>query len=77
MTVTYEVTEEVYCSGDSNRTSCGIAAYTSDEGIVSQAAAVHDITSDRQALAGLVEKCNRLQLSLVHLNDIVEDFLAC
>ena len=76
MTVTYEVTEEVYNLGKQERISCGIAAYTNNEGIVSQKVAFHDITSDRQALAGLVEKCNRLQLSLVHLNDIVEDFLA-
>lgn len=76
MTVTYEVTEEVYCSEDRNRTSWGIAACTEENGTEFLSAVIHDITSGKQALAGLVEKCNRQQLSLIHLNDVVEDFLS-
>lgn len=37
---------------------------------------VHDITSDKQALDKLVSPCNLLELSAVHLMDVVEDFLA-
>lgn len=36
---------------------------------------VHDITCDRQALDDLVERCNRFDLSLCHLDDVIEDFL--
>ena len=39
-------------------------------------ASVHDVTSDKQALAEFVSPCNRWELSIVHLMDVVEDFLA-
>lgn len=74
MTVTYEVEEEVYGLGNCSRISWGITAYTDAD--KNQIAVIHDITSDRQALEELVEKCNRKHLSPIHLNDIVEDFLA-
>ena len=75
--VTYGMTEEVYASGIEKRISYGIAAYVDaeEDGTATIVAAVHDVTADRQALSGLVELCNRLELSLIHLNDVVEDFL--
>lgn len=75
--VTYGMTEEVYASGIEKRISYGIAAYADaeEDGTATIVAAVHDVTADRQALSGLVELCNRLELSLIHLNDVVEDFL--
>ena len=36
---------------------------------------IHDITSDKKKLEKLVADCNRLQLSSVHIGDVVEDFL--
>lgn len=36
---------------------------------------VHDITCDRGALEALVDQCNRYELSLCHLDDVIEDFL--
>lgn len=38
---------------------------------------VKDITVDREKLERLISLCNREQLSLLHLWDVVEDFLAC
>lgn len=38
---------------------------------------VKDITVDREKLEKLINLCNREQLSLLHLGDVVEDFLAC
>ena len=38
-------------------------------------ASVRDVTSDKAGLTRLVDDCNRLELSTVHLNDVVEDFL--
>lgn len=37
---------------------------------------VQDITTDRAALAHFAAACNSLQPSQVHLNEIIEDFLA-
>ena len=78
MKITYGMTEEIYSRGSDSRTSYGIAAYAhgDEEGTATVIAAVHDITSNRQALANLVSLCNRLELSVLHLDDVVEDFLA-
>ena len=78
MNVTYGVAKEIYSLGNSSRTSYGIAAYADaeEDGTATIVASVHDVTSDKQALDELVSLCNRLELSTVHLMDIVEDFLA-
>lgn len=36
-----------------------------------------DITVDREEAARLVELCNKLQLSPIHLKDVIDDFLIC
>ena len=38
-------------------------------------ASAPDISTDGEAVDALVARCNRLALSPVHLNDVVEDFL--
>ncbi len=78
MNVTYGVTEEIYSLENSSHISYGISAYADSEedGTATIAASVHDVTSDKQALCELVSLCNRLELSTVHLVDVVEDFLA-
>ena len=75
--VTYGVIEEIYSLGISSRTSYGIAAYadSAEDGTVTIGASVRDVTADKQALSKLVALCNRLELSTIHLNDVVEDFL--
>lgn len=77
MNVTYGVTEEIYSLGAASRVSYGIAAYADvvEDGTATIVASVHDVTSDKQALCELVSICNRLELSSVHLMDVVEDFL--
>lgn len=73
---TYGITEEVYSIEKHSRKSYGIAAYSdSGDSTATFVASVHDISSDRKSLDGLVLLCNRLELSLIHLNDAVEDFL--
>lgn len=76
--VTYGIIEETYFERKTSRTSYGIAAYTNfeEDGTATIVASIHDITTDKQALAELVSLCNSLELSTVHLNDVVEDFLA-
>lgn len=78
MNVTYGVTQKIYSLENSSRISYGIAAYAhaEEDGTAVIAASVHDVTTDKQVLAELVALCNRLELSTVHLMDVVEDFLA-
>lgn len=78
MNVTYGVTEEIYSLGISSRTSYGIAAYADSEenSTATIVASVHDVTADKQSLDELASLCNRLELSTIHLLDVVEDFLA-
>ena len=47
-----------------------------ENGTATVVTSVHDITSNKDSLARLVDDCNRLQLSTVHLHDVVEDFLS-
>jgi hypothetical protein len=77
MTITYGITEEIYTLGEASRRSFGIAAYAdaAEDNTATIVASVHDITSDRTKLEQLVTTCNRSHLSLVHLMDVVEDFL--
>lgn len=77
-TVTYGITEEIYSLGTDSRTAYGIVAYADagEDGTTTVFGSVHDITSDRENLKALVDTCNRLKLSTVHLQDVIEDFLA-
>ena len=77
MRITYGVSEEVYVIGESRRVAYGIAAYADAETDQTSTivASVNDISSDREAVEKLVELCNSLELDVVHLNDVVEDFL--
>lgn len=76
--ITYGITEEKYSIGDVSRISYGIAAYANADvdGTASIVAWVHDITSDKQKLSELVDVCNKLEVSVCHLLEVVEDFLA-
>ena len=78
MNVTYAVAEEKYALGEEKRISYGIVAYANAEqdGTATIVASVRDITSDKKRLKKLVDDCNRLELSTVHLHDVVEDFLS-
>jgi hypothetical protein len=75
--VTYGITEEIYSLGNTSRTSYGIAAYadTNMDHTATIVVAIHDITPDRHAIAELVSLCNCLELSTLHLLDVVEDFI--
>ena len=75
--ITYAVSEERYASGDEVRISYGIVAYSNADrdGSKTIVASVRDVTSDKAGLSRLVNDCNNLELSIVHLNDVVEDFL--
>ena len=63
-------------SGQTARTSYGIALCQTDAGVPIIIRSVADLTTDRERVSSLVDRCNRLALSLIHLDDIIEDFLA-
>lgn len=77
MNVTYGMTEERYFLGVDSRISYGVVAYADaeEDNTATIVAAIHDVTTDKQALSALVELCNRLELSPMHLDDVIEDFL--
>ena len=74
---TYAIVEERYSFGNTSRTSYGIVALSDPDkdGNATIVASVHDITSDKDAIAALIDDCNRLELSTIHLLDVVEDFI--
>lgn len=74
----YSVTKEKCTLGNRSKASYGRVAYaiTDKDGTATIVASVHDITSDKFRLKKLVDDCNQLELSTVHLHDIVEDFLS-
>ena len=76
--VTYAIVEEKYTLGNESRVSYGIAAFSdvTENGTATIVASIHDITSNKEDLGKLIDDCNRLKLSTVHLPNIVEDFLS-
>ncbi len=76
--ITYGIVKEIYILNQMSRTSYGIVAYScsEDEGTANIITSVHDVTSDRNSIEKLISLCNSLQLSAIHLDDIVEDFFA-
>lgn len=75
--VIYGLLEEKYTQGNECRISYGIAAYScaEEDGTATIVASAHDITPNKENITKLVDDCNRLKLSVVHLPDVVEDFL--
>ena len=76
--ITYGLVEEHYFLNGTQRTSYGIAAYFDAEhdGTLTIVASLHDVTSVRADLVELIKRCNDHELSLRHLEDVIEDFLA-
>ena len=56
------------------RTCYGIAAVTMNDGIEIILQSFVDLSSDRRSVAKIVRLCNKLELSLCHLQDVVEGF---
>lgn len=58
------------------RTSYGIALCQTDAGVPIIIRSIADLTTSRERAVALVDRCNLLALSPIHLDDIIEDFLA-
>ena len=74
--IKYFIVESNLSSNEIPLITYGIAAYDPVSPLT-VVARISDITSDKKRLEILVDLCNREKLSLVHLNDVVEDFLCC
>lgn len=72
--ITYGIVKEIYIFNQMSRTSYGKVAYScsEDEGTANIIASVHDVTSDRNSIEKLISLCNSLQLSAIHLDDIIK-----
>jgi len=61
------------CSSDTGtRVGYGIAVVDRQQVTISAAL---DLSPDKTAVANLVKKCNRLKISPIHFQDVVDDFL--
>lgn len=78
MKTRYQIIEDEVLLHGHRQASYGIAVYVDAEenGAYTLLTAIHDVSSDGARLWDLVQSCNRLELSALHLNDVVEDFLA-
>ena len=73
--VRYGIIEETYGCEKNVRTSYGIVAYDAENGVSDVFASLHDISDDKKKVFDLATKCNELELSLEHFEDVVTDFL--
>lgn len=76
--ITYGVVKETYLLGEVKREAYGLVAYANvvEDGTATIVASASDLTDKRELVEELASKCNVGNLSLVHFNDVVEDFLA-
>ncbi|MBE5040484.1 DUF6514 family protein [Ructibacterium gallinarum] len=56
-----------------NYTSYGLDAYDENDTLVRR---IVDVSPNEQTVSGLVALCNKFQVSLIHIDDIIEDFLS-
>ena len=72
--IKYSISESIVSYDGFTQVTYGISVQeTSSPGL--PIVCIHDITSNKSSLEQLVNLCNRKNLSLIHLNDIIEDFL--
>lgn len=62
-----------YSDDNGSHTGYGIVAVKDGSDVISAAL---DLPCNKTEVAELVKECNELELSLVHFQDVVEDFLS-
>lgn len=77
MKIVYKMIERSNTEKETAPTYYGIGAYLYDneKRTYITLKEIHDITEDKNKLFELIQRCNTYELSLVHIHDIVEDFL--
>ena len=75
MNIKYIVTETTYNSGAQSRTGYGIAAVTVEDGVTVVLRSANDLTPDKSKAENLADLCNAHSLSLLHIEDVVDDLI--
>lgn len=68
----YVLVRDTYSGDTGTHVGFGIAVVDHERATISAAL---DLSNDETKVADLVQKCNRLKLSPIHFQDVVEDFL--
>ena len=71
--IKYEIMEEKNVLEGTIWTVYGIAVYNEENHEL--IASVRNVSSNKEQITLFVERCNHLQLSPIHLQDAIEDFL--
>ncbi|MBQ9112983.1 MAG: hypothetical protein IJY08_05305 [Clostridia bacterium] len=72
----YVLIKYTYVYEDHDNSSYGIAAVEKYDDTEIVVEAYPDLTRDMESVKKLVHDCNQLKLDLIHLKDVVEDFVA-
>ena len=72
----YIIVRNEYIDGENTRISYGIAAIENCDGVISVLKSVSDVSSDFSEVENLVNVCNSKELDPIHIEDIINDFLA-
>ena len=72
----YIVVQSTYKNGNVTRIAYGIAAVQEYDDVTTILESISDISADIDSIKSLVQLCNNLQLDRIHLQDVVNDFLA-
>lgn len=75
MIFTYKVTQQVHYIGDDRIIFYGIAVYDKTDSLT-LIKDFNDISTDQAAIENLVKRCNHGKLSVIHIDEVIEDFLA-
>lgn len=77
--IKYGIVEEIYHLNGEVRTSYGIVVYSNADidGTSTIIGSVRDITSDKDVIETFAQKLSLMELSPIHLKEVVEDFLVC
>lgn len=72
----YIVVKNEYIDGENTRVRYGIAAIENCDGVISVLKSVSDISSDFCTVEKIADVCNAKELDLIHIEDVINDFLA-
>ena len=75
MKTEYCVVEEKYMVGEKDYLAYGIAEIEVCEGSYNVVSSIHNICSDFEMAEKFAQKCNRFNLSSIHLEDVIQDLL--
>lgn len=72
----YGIIEETYDYGLGVHKTYGIAAYINVAGELGTTvvASAHNLSPDREVVDNLVRLCNGFQLSIIHFQDVIDNF---